>query len=873
MTFPQPQTNLAAVGPTPYLPDLGTRDLKGRPPPADRPPGNPATTSSPGDRTPSREEFAPTVDLDDDTSREPNDGPVVHPKIRLSNNMGGLSCLNADCSHLVEGLSEWDIENLQLPCLGGDHRWVRFCLETSPLEVWSIFARFLPSSQFPENILCSRHALTRDAIICVNDSPPTIHLNRREFILDATSTLDVNVLFLHFPLERGVSAFCHLPHDALIPREREATFLPSSHGLNYATLDHDSAQGILSAAGIHRDSMNRWTQSHLLDTDDEVAMWHLMGLRHVREHWHLPTVDISASADSSSDDDDHSPLLHPNPWRKVCVTSLDRLFPRPRVRVAVSAQDTHVPTHRLGSSRLFALVDVLAPFPLMSRSCALHAQIDLDSLDVPNAGYIFELSTGLDRRSQLGRHFSHHTRYWGLGHTTIRCNFATTTSSAHWVSVKVMIFEDRTLDRLSCLDFIFHRAFMDEMAAELVAAMCSDPMSAALARSADHESYLAFDAADSPPSMQHALDPGSRTMGFERYSRVIDSFPPSGPSKLTQTKGLELSTIRGIDQSSPAGPRDVAEPTIPEGRPAADALLKFDLTPHTNHVPIVQVWMQNAPVDKKGVRTRSSSRGTSRSASRDNLAGTSEQDAAVPALELGNSRHGAWARSLSSGAVSRFITAPDGRETAPGPPTKAAPPSRIPTDLASVPSGRPEPPTTASVEPSGSAAEGTNNAIPPRNRAPPGGGGDDGGDDDDGGGDDPHGNDNDSSALSRCRHCGMLVSLGIDDSWKKHMETCSAGRRDSLVSNPTGDQHPLEEVLPNVTAESSLSFTAQGADCSPAAIVGVSYEPDVSTLGRDAYQSRVGSSAVKPERSPSTSTPADERHSDAPPGILSPLSQ
>ncbi|KAJ1467220.1 hypothetical protein T484DRAFT_1859553 [Baffinella frigidus] len=48
-----------------------------------------------------------------------------------------------------------------------------------------------------------------------------------------------------------------------------------------------------------------------------------------------------------------------------------------------------------------ALVDIMAPFPLMSRSFALREQIDLNALDTTGAGYLFELRPGLGRMHQL----------------------------------------------------------------------------------------------------------------------------------------------------------------------------------------------------------------------------------------------------------------------------------------------------------------------------------------------------------------------------------------------------------------------------------------------------------------------------------------
>ncbi|KAJ1466429.1 hypothetical protein T484DRAFT_1861657 [Baffinella frigidus] len=262
-----------------------------------------------------------------------------------------------------------------------------------------------------------RYALARDAIICTMDLQPTIHLNGWVFALESKPYEEGTALFLRFPLEQGTSEFRHLPPDAIISRERQATFLPSSHGLNYATLDHDSAPRILMEAGISNEAMSRWISSHLSGaSDDDMARWKLMALTHVREHWHLPTVDLLLY-DTASDEDE--PPNTPGYFAKRrYVTSLDRIWKYPRVQVHIASQPGTAPNPGLEStSYVNASIDIMAPFPLMSRSFALRARIDLSALDTVDAGFLFELRPGLGRMHQLGSS-PHFTRYWGLGFTT-----------------------------------------------------------------------------------------------------------------------------------------------------------------------------------------------------------------------------------------------------------------------------------------------------------------------------------------------------------------------------------------------------------------------------------------------------------------------
>ncbi|KAJ1466555.1 hypothetical protein T484DRAFT_1861329 [Baffinella frigidus] len=241
--------------------------------------------------------------------------------------------------------------------------------------------------------------------------------------------------------------------------------------------------------------MSRWVSSHLPGaSDDGMARWKLMALAHVREHWHLPTVDLLLS-DTASDEDE--PPDTPGYFaRKRHVTSLDRVWRYPRVQVHIASQPGTTPNPGPeGTSYVNASIDIMAPFPLMSRSFALRTQVDLRALDTVNAGFLFELRPGLGRMHQLGSP-PHRTRYWGLGFTTVRCNFGGT-SAAHWVSVRIMVFEDRALDRRSCVDVVFHRALMEELSHHFVPKMCSDPTSTSFARSAGYDSHMTRVAASS----------------------------------------------------------------------------------------------------------------------------------------------------------------------------------------------------------------------------------------------------------------------------------------------------------------------------------------------------------------------------------------
>ncbi|KAJ1466819.1 hypothetical protein T484DRAFT_1860635 [Baffinella frigidus] len=430
--------------------------------------------------------------------------PVPGPSLRLSKTIAGLSRLNADCEHLVENLTEWEVEELQLPELDDDLRWVRLCVKTSPGEVWSIFARYSPTSRFPDNVLCSRHALTRDAIICTTDLQPTIHLHGWVFALESKPYEDGTALFLRFPLEHGTSEFRHLPPDATISRERQATFWPSSHALNYATLDHDSAPRILREAGISDEAMSRWVSSHLPGAwDDGMARWKLLALAHVREHWHLPTRDLLLF-DTASDLDEPPDAPGYLTWKRH-VTSLDRVWRYPRVQVHLASQPSPASNPGLESTtHVNASIDIMAPFPLMSRSFALRARIDLRALDTTEAGFLFELRPGLGRMHQLGSP-AHRTRYWGLGFTTVRCNFGGI-SADHWVSVRIMVFEDRALDRRSCVDVIFHRTLMEDLSHNLAPKMGSDPMSRSFSRSSGYDSHMTLIAAASPTLREEPLE-------------------------------------------------------------------------------------------------------------------------------------------------------------------------------------------------------------------------------------------------------------------------------------------------------------------------------------------------------------------------------
>ncbi|KAJ1475198.1 hypothetical protein T484DRAFT_1829447 [Baffinella frigidus] len=227
-------------------------------------------------------------------------------------------------------------------------------------------------------------------------------------------------------------------------------------------------------ADISDEAMSRWVSSHLPGAwDDGMARWKLMALAHVREHWHLPTVDLLLF-DTASDEDEPPDAPGYLAWKRH-VTSLDRVWRYPRVPVHIASQPGPAPNPGLESTtHVNASVDIMAPFPLMSRSFALRARIDLRALDTTEAGFLFELRPGLGRMHQLGSP-AHRTRYWGLGFTTVRCNFGGV-SADHWVSVRIMVFEDRALDRRSCVDVIFHRTLMEELSHNLVPKMGSDPI-------------------------------------------------------------------------------------------------------------------------------------------------------------------------------------------------------------------------------------------------------------------------------------------------------------------------------------------------------------------------------------------------------------
>jgi len=127
--------------------------------------------------------------------------PPIGPVLKLSRSMGKLSCVNESCDHLIEHITTREARRLHLPHLRQGRTWVTLSLTVSPGRTWLIYARYAPSSVYPENILCVHHAVVRRAVIDATANPPRMRFHDSVFKLHRRDPGLDGALYLQLPLD------------------------------------------------------------------------------------------------------------------------------------------------------------------------------------------------------------------------------------------------------------------------------------------------------------------------------------------------------------------------------------------------------------------------------------------------------------------------------------------------------------------------------------------------------------------------------------------------------------------------------------------------------------------------------------------------
>jgi hypothetical protein len=223
--------------------------------------------------------------------------------LKLSKSMGKLSCVNETCDHLIEHITKREAQRLHLPHLREGRTWVTLSLMVSPGRSWLIYARYAPSSVYPENILCMHHAVVRGAVIDATANPPRMRFHDSVFELHRRDPGLDGALYLQLPLD---------PCGLFMPTFQQATFLPSDHWLYLRSMNNGAAERIARLAGLDDPRAMEFWVDRFLTYDDELPPWLLADLVNVRHHRHIPQqLRTHFRVGNGTEDEPNEPAIEP----------------------------------------------------------------------------------------------------------------------------------------------------------------------------------------------------------------------------------------------------------------------------------------------------------------------------------------------------------------------------------------------------------------------------------------------------------------------------------------------------------------------------------------------------------------------------------
>ncbi|KAJ1471179.1 hypothetical protein T484DRAFT_3649185 [Baffinella frigidus] len=208
---------------------------------------------------------------------------------------------------------------------------------------------------------------------------------------------------------------------------------------------------ILRAAGIEPQAMAAWVRSYILPSG-RIPHWLMINLSHVKYHHEAPQVCLHSSMEVLPSPVDDAPPRRMH-HRVQVATSLSRVNGGAMASIRVASMGLDFTGETIVQSRM----DPLASFPMMSRSCAISLFGDLELLgDLREAqsAKIFELLRSPGGPYTLSDD-QHYTVYWALKMPYIRVSLTPCNQPPIWFTVRVLVFENRTLLPGSCFDMVW----------------------------------------------------------------------------------------------------------------------------------------------------------------------------------------------------------------------------------------------------------------------------------------------------------------------------------------------------------------------------------------------------------------------------------
>ena len=364
-----------------------------------------------------------------------------------------------------------------------------------------IYARYAPSSVYPENILCVHHAVVRGAVIDATANSPRVRLHDSVFELHRRDPGLDGALYLQLPLD---------PCDLFIPTFQRATFLPSDHWLYLRSMNNGAAERIARLAGLDDPQAMEFWVDRCLTYDDDLPPWLLGDFVNVRHHQHIPQqLRTNFRVGDGMEDGPNEPAIEPGGAftggipQGMLVTSLYLHANLPRIDLSMAGTG-HAPPPRdvadssvLGPTsgdtrwwqRAQATLDMGASRPFMSLSFAKRLGFINDSLDTQSEGTVTELSFRPGGWHRLSV-YEHRTRYWGLGTLPVSIDLAAPGEDDRIADVVFMVFDDSCLPAHSSVKVVLHSAFALQLQEWTKEALAADGVSLSFSQNLSPDPYF-----------------------------------------------------------------------------------------------------------------------------------------------------------------------------------------------------------------------------------------------------------------------------------------------------------------------------------------------------------------------------------------------